>query len=340
VAATPGHEATTGLDATPGRDAITDVDATTGPEATTGLDATPRDVTLGDEEGVSDAPNVDRAEVSTADVTIDTDVVAVAPVFSPPPGTYAAPQSVTMTSSTPKAVIYYTTDGTRPTPASRQYTSPAAVTAGSTVFRAYTVASGFLDSPVTTALYSIGGCEAVPPPQPSPPAGVQNNDFRVALGVTRCGATTPTICYSLDGSMPTANSGLCIAPSTTYDPSAQVAIDGTVTNPNTGEVTLNAVAASAGALDSPMPPQTYQLRVATPTILPASGMITTGTAVSWTSPTVGATFHYTVDGTQATCSSPSAGTGFVATGVEKAVSVVGCKAGYAPSTAASATYSF
>jgi hypothetical protein len=315
-------------------------DAAQRPDASTGLDATSEDV-----EGVSDAPDVDGAEVSTADVRADTDVVTEAPVFSPPPGTYVSPQSITMTSRTPGAVIYYTVDGTNPTPSSHRYTFPVVVGApGSTKLLAYAVAPGYLDSPVTWGVYSLSMmtvCEGVVIVGVTPSAGIYNNDFHAGLSATRiCDSGTPTICYTLDGSIPAASNGVCFGTSKTYDPSTQIAIDRTVTDPSTGRVTLNAVATESGFMDSQAPSQMYELEVAAPTIVPASGMIATGTAVSWTSITTSASFHYTVDGTQANCASPSTGTGFVTTGIEKAVSVVGCKAGYAPSTAASATYSF
>lgn len=53
--------------------------------------------------------------------------------FSPPPGVYATPQNVTLSSSTSGAMLFYTTDGTTPTIASTQYTGPITVTSTTSI---------------------------------------------------------------------------------------------------------------------------------------------------------------------------------------------------------------
>lgn len=52
--------------------------------------------------------------------------------FSPAGGSYATPQSVTMTSN-PGTIIFYTTDGSTPTHTSKQYTGPVSVTTSQTI---------------------------------------------------------------------------------------------------------------------------------------------------------------------------------------------------------------
>ena len=80
--------------------------------------------------------------------------VAATPAFSPAAGTYTSVQSVTISDTTTGAVIYYTTDGTTPTTSSTKYT--AAVSVGSSeTLEAIAVASGYTNSSVATAAYTI-----------------------------------------------------------------------------------------------------------------------------------------------------------------------------------------
>lgn len=79
------------------------------------------------------------------------------PVFSPTPGHVTTAQSnITITTSTPGASIYYSTDGTTPTTASTVYTSGLGhiwSIAGKTI-KAIAVKSGSTDSAISTAEYS------------------------------------------------------------------------------------------------------------------------------------------------------------------------------------------
>lgn len=71
---------------------------------------------------------------------------ASAPIISPFSETFNSSLQVTITDSTPGAVIYYTTNGSVPTPTSTKYTTSFAVSATTTV-NAIAVATGFLQSP-------------------------------------------------------------------------------------------------------------------------------------------------------------------------------------------------
>ena len=79
---------------------------------------------------------------------------AAAPTFSPPPGTYSAVQSVTLSSTTPGFSIYYTTNGTTPTVNSTPYTGAIAVNSSMTI-EAIAIASGYSASPVANGAYVI-----------------------------------------------------------------------------------------------------------------------------------------------------------------------------------------
>jgi hypothetical protein len=83
-----------------------------------------------------------------------------APTFSPPGGTYASAQTVTISSATTGATIRYTVDGSTPTASSPLYSGPISIPASRTV-NAIATKSGSTDSAVSSASYTIGtqtGC--------------------------------------------------------------------------------------------------------------------------------------------------------------------------------------
>ena len=77
-----------------------------------------------------------------------------APRFSPISATYSTAQTVTISESIAGAPIYYTTDGSIPTTASRVYSGPITVTSSETI-NAVSVASNGLLTGVGTAPYTI-----------------------------------------------------------------------------------------------------------------------------------------------------------------------------------------
>ncbi len=79
---------------------------------------------------------------------------AATPVVQPAPGTFAGPQTITITDATPNASIYYTTNGAAPAFNSTLYTGPIQVTRSQTI-QAIAIASGFSQSYVATASYTI-----------------------------------------------------------------------------------------------------------------------------------------------------------------------------------------
>ena len=76
-----------------------------------------------------------------ASATYESTSTPADPVFSLAGGTYIGAQTLTITDSTPRAVIYYTVDGPAPTTASAVYTQPIPITASETV-QAVAVAPG------------------------------------------------------------------------------------------------------------------------------------------------------------------------------------------------------
>ena len=153
---------------------------------------------------------------------------AVAPVFSPAGGSYGAGFQVTMSSTSPSASIYYTTDGSTPTSGSTLYTGPLTVT-DTTTFNAIAISEGFLQSAVSTATYTIQDQAA--PPDVSPAAGTYSSAQSVQLSDT---SPTPTIYYTTNGTMPTHSSTKYTAP---------ISVASTTT--------ITAIASSPGLSDSP-----------------------------------------------------------------------------------------
>lgn len=100
------------------------------------------------------APNHQDSPVSIAVYSTHFGPKVGTPVFSLPSGTYSSPQTVEITVVTPNAQIFYTTDGTWPTAASTEYVDPVTVQATVTIM-SLGVATGFADSDVATAMYTI-----------------------------------------------------------------------------------------------------------------------------------------------------------------------------------------
>ena len=81
------------------------------------------------------------------------------PTFTPEAGTYSEALGVTIMTSPESATIYYTLDGTDPTPNSMVY-SEAIIIEETTTIKAYATLEGLEDSEIATAVYTI---ENVPP---------------------------------------------------------------------------------------------------------------------------------------------------------------------------------
>jgi hypothetical protein len=92
---------------------------------------------------------------STASVNVTMAPLAATPTFSPTAGTYSSGQTVMMSDATPGATIYYTTDGSDPTTfASTVYSSPIVVSSSETI-KAIAAASGYSNSFIGAAVYSL-----------------------------------------------------------------------------------------------------------------------------------------------------------------------------------------
>lgn len=126
---------------------------------------------------------------------------AAAPTFSPVPGSFTSAQTVTITDTTPGAVVYYTTDGSVPSTGSTKYSGPITVS-GTETINAIAVASGYTSSSIATAAYNISLPTAATPSFSVSP-GTYNSAQTVSISDTTPGAA---IYFTTDGTAPTAAS--------------------------------------------------------------------------------------------------------------------------------------
>jgi hypothetical protein len=181
--------------------------------------------------------------------------LAAHPTVSPAAGTYSSAQSVTLSDTTPGAVIYYTTNGTAPTPASTQYSAPLQISATTTI-AAIAAASGYTNSGVTSATYTISALPLAANPTVSPAAGTYSSAQTVTLSDTTPGAV---IYYTTNGTTPTPvstqySAPLQISATTTI---AAIAVASGYTNSGvtgatftiTPTITVIATQSGGGALD-------------------------------------------------------------------------------------------
>jgi hypothetical protein len=80
--------------------------------------------------------------------------VAATPVIAPGTGSYTSTQQVTITDTTPNAMIYYTTDGSSPSASSTKYTGAITVSSDETL-KALATAAGYSQSAIALATYTF-----------------------------------------------------------------------------------------------------------------------------------------------------------------------------------------
>jgi hypothetical protein len=242
---------------------------------------------------------------------------AATPTFTPAAGTYTSVQTVTIADSTPGATIYYTTDGTTPTPTSTKYTGAITVSQTETV-NAIAVVSGLSNSSVGSAVYTLN-LPLTQTPVISVASGTYTSVQTVKISDSTLGSK---IYYTTDGSTPTTSSTLYKSPLSV-----------------SASETLNAVAVATGYASSAVATANYtiNLTVDAPTFAPAAGTFTTIQKVTLADTTTGATIYYTTDGSTPTTSSTPYTAAIQVLGSET-INAIGALSGYANSSVASATY--
>ena len=161
------------------------------------------------------ATGLANSAVSSAKYVINIPLpVAATPTFTPAGGSYTSAQSVSLSSTTPSAVIYYTTNGSAPTTGSAVYSSPISVATTETL-KAIAMASGYSASGIGSASYTINAAASdfsvtTAPTAISVTAGQSNtttvtvtplNGFSAPVGFSCTGLPSGTSCglLSSDG---------------------------------------------------------------------------------------------------------------------------------------------
>jgi hypothetical protein len=162
------------------------------------------------------------------------------------------------------ATICYTLDGTTPTgngagscTHGTTYSGPITI-ASTTTVKAIATQASFLDSVVGSATYTING--SVSTPTFSPGAGTYGSSQSVTLSTATSGAT---ICWTSDGTTPTADGAGTCTHGTTYSGAIVIA----------ATLTLQAVASKVGYSDSSIGSASYVI-TSPPSAVIISGQIT------------------------------------------------------------------
>jgi hypothetical protein len=247
--------------------------------------------------------------------------LVVTPVITPPAGTYATTQTVTIATTTPNATIHYVLNGANLNPGSPVYTGPISVSASESI-QAFAASPGYANSVVVSAAYIITS-QITAAPTFSLASGTYISAHTLTILDSTPGAV---IYYTTDGSTPTNTSKIYTGPISVWS-----------TTPVTE--TIQAIAQADGYAASPVVSATYVLApmVVTPVFTPAGGPYATAQTVTLTTTTPNATIHYVLNGATLNSGSPVY-TGPITVSASESIQAFAASPGYANSVIASAAY--
>jgi alpha-tubulin suppressor-like RCC1 family protein len=218
-----------------------------------------------------------------------------APVMSQPGGPFTAPVTVALTSTTPGAAIYYTTNGVDPTEPGLGVAYTAPLTIGTfTNLRARAFRTSWTPSALSEAIYQFNyGTLPAPTIEPVPPILEPPYTTSVQVSILcegfLCSILNPSVYYTVDGSDPTTS------------PTRQL-----YTDVFTLEVsaTVRAVTSRVDWTTSAVAEKYFEVKVAAPVFSPVGGTYAASQDVAITTETPGAQVTYTTDGTDPSESGP------------------------------------
>jgi len=236
------------------------------------------------------------------------------PVFSPPAGTFGDTVIVSISTTTPDAIIHFTTDGSEPTIFSQVFSTPIVLTTSGSphTLKALAVKPGLIDSNVSSAIYNVQ--EQVLPVTFVPTGSPISTFQTITLSTATAGATInftindgPSILFSSPFTLPAGNQ------------------------------TVKAIASLAGFIDSDETQETYvvtQPQVADVTFSPPPGIINDAELITLATVTAGAAINYTInDGPQILFVAP-----FTLPVGSQTVKAIASLAGFIDSNETQATY--
>ena len=256
--------------------------------------------------------------VNSASYTISGSAVA-APFFSVAAGTYTTAQSMTLSSTTSGSSIRYTTDGSTPSSTvGTLYSGPITVSSSMTV-KAIGYMSGWTNSAVSSAVYTMTGTVATP--TFSRTGGTYTTAQTVSISSSTIGSS---IRYTIDGSTPSAVTGTLYSSPITVSSS----------------MTVKAIGYMSGWTNSAVSSAAYTITgtVAVPTFSVADGTYTTAQMVAISSTTTGSSIRYTTDGSTPSSTVGTLYSGPIPVSSSMTVKAIGYMSGWTNSAVSSAAY--
>jgi len=164
-------------------------------------------------DAVKDTAEVYSFSFKTAiNISEPEDGKVAAPTAAPAGGTYTSAQTVTLSTATDGAGIYYTTDSSEPTTASAIYVKPIVVSESKTI-KAIAVKNDMKDSVIAVYNYTINITKPEKEQVETPTATPAGGTYTSAISVTLTGTTEGAIIYyTADGSEPTTASAVYVNP--------------------------------------------------------------------------------------------------------------------------------